>query len=304
MGEGFLPGSGDKDVFPNGDALAFANASGAPDDASRADLESCVHGRPPSVPSSAWVLILTLPLASCGCGPVSASVSPAIKGRQSQHLPQGEVVGINKSIYIKHLKQLSTWWVSVGHRKQILVPACTSSRDKAKEGSRSPCQTLLSPGKVGRVMTGALPVASGSQACVGDLGRVEYKPLHGDSSNPCSQPRLGQMHGGLPPSLHQPPEDTSPGVRLALTGRGSNHPGAPRPSSPCLLAIQRVPRRSLLARSISLALSSQCWSNDRVLNSVKRIKMRKTWPPLLDGLQLCVCARVRWQTSLIRRVHP
>lgn len=141
MGEGFLLGSGDKDVFPNGDALAFANATGAPDDALRADLESYVHGRPPSVPSSAWVLILTQPLASCSYEPVSASVSPAIKGRQSQHLPQGEVVGINKSIYMKHLKQLSTWWGSVGHRKQILVPACTSSRDKAKEGSRSPWES-------------------------------------------------------------------------------------------------------------------------------------------------------------------
>lgn len=32
MGERFLPGFEDKDIFPNGDALAFVDGSGAPDD--------------------------------------------------------------------------------------------------------------------------------------------------------------------------------------------------------------------------------------------------------------------------------
>lgn len=150
-------------------------------------------------------------------------------------------------------------------------------------------------------MTGVLPVDSGSQARVGDLGRGEYKPLHGASSIPCGQSRLRQMHWGLPLSLHQPPEDTSPGVRLAFMGSGSDDPEAPRSSSPRLLAIQRVPSRSLLARSVSSALSSQRWSNYHVLNSLKRIKMRKMWPPLSDGLQLCV--HVWWGMRSIRRIQ-
>lgn len=126
MGESFLPGSENKAIFPNGDGLPFVDASGALDDPPQRRPGSHL-----SVEGHLWHP--TLP------GPVSASVSPAVQGTQSQHPPEEEVVGIKKLIYAKPLEQLGPRWVSVSSPKHILAaPAAGVRQSKGAEDPNTP----------------------------------------------------------------------------------------------------------------------------------------------------------------------
>ena len=150
---------------------------------------------------------------------------------------------------------VSTGWAASGDEADTGCQHCPSSGDAAKEGWRDPVSTSAAPGEEGRAVTGALQVASDSQASAGgDLGQGNCKSLPGDSRLPYGSVMPGtDTPQGFPQSLLQPPGDTNPGAGFVPTGRESHHAEAFRSSSH-LLAIWRIPGRSPPGRKPLLRL--------------------------------------------------